>query len=79
MTLFEAASLQRVGVTAIDIPTPFASFEDYWQPFAGGQGPAPAYAMALDATPQGSSRRSGQVSGAARRPNPTEACIRARV
>jgi hypothetical protein len=34
-------------VKAIDIPTPFASFEDYWQPFLGGQGPAPSYAMSL--------------------------------
>jgi hypothetical protein len=33
---------------AIDIPTPFIGFEDYWQPFLGGQGPAPAYAMSLD-------------------------------
>ena len=46
--LFGAAGLQRVEVTAIDIPTPFASFDDYWRPFLGGQGPAPAYAMALD-------------------------------
>ncbi|HKC12574.1 MAG TPA: SAM-dependent methyltransferase, partial [Vicinamibacteria bacterium] len=23
------------------------SFEDYWRPFLGGQGPAPAYALAL--------------------------------
>ena len=30
------------------MPTPFASFEEYWQPFLGGQGPAPAYAMSLD-------------------------------
>ncbi|MEP7359226.1 MAG: SAM-dependent methyltransferase, partial [Anaerolineales bacterium] len=22
-------------------------FDDYWQPFLGGQGPAPAYAMSL--------------------------------
>ena len=35
---------------AIDIPTPFASFEGYWQPFLGGQGPATAYAMSLDET-----------------------------
>jgi len=35
-------------VTAIDIPTPFESFEDYWQPFLGGQGPAPAYALSLE-------------------------------
>jgi SAM-dependent methyltransferase len=46
--LFESAGLRRVDVTALDVPTPFASFEDYWQPFLGGQGPAPAYAMALD-------------------------------
>lgn len=26
------------------------TFEDYWQPFLGGQGPAPAYAMSLDET-----------------------------
>jgi len=29
------------------VPTDFASFDDYWSPFLGGQGPAPAYAMAL--------------------------------
>ena len=46
---FAGAGLVGTEVTAIDIPTPFASFEDYWQPFLGGQGPAPAYAMALDA------------------------------
>jgi SAM-dependent methyltransferase len=46
--LFASAGLRDVEVTAIDIPTPFASFEEYWRPFLGGQGPAPAYAMALD-------------------------------
>jgi hypothetical protein len=35
-------------VKPIDIPTQFANFDDYWQPFLGGQGPAPAYAMSLD-------------------------------
>jgi ubiquinone/menaquinone biosynthesis C-methylase UbiE len=45
--LFEKNRLKEVAVTAIDVPTPFASFEDYWQPFLGGQGPAPAYAMSL--------------------------------
>jgi SAM-dependent methyltransferase len=47
-TLFENAGLKGVEVTAIDIPTQFANFEDYWEPFLGGQGPAPAYAMSLD-------------------------------
>jgi len=46
--LFAGAGLEDVAVTPIDIPTPFANFEDYWQPFLGGQGPAPAYAMSLD-------------------------------
>jgi SAM-dependent methyltransferase len=45
--LFASAGLNGIEVTAIDIPTPFAGFEDYWQPFLGGQGPAPAYAMSL--------------------------------
>ena len=46
--LFSDAGLEDVAVTAIDVPTPFASFDDYWQPFLGGQGPAPSYAMSLD-------------------------------
>jgi SAM-dependent methyltransferase len=48
--LFASAGLQNVGVKPIDIPTFFADFDDYWQPFLGGQGPAPAYAMSLDET-----------------------------
>lgn len=47
-TLFKTAGLTRVATTAIDIATPFASFDDYWRPFLGGNGPAPAYAMSLD-------------------------------
>jgi SAM-dependent methyltransferase len=46
--LFTSAGLAGVEVTSIDIQTPFATFEEYWQPFLGGQGPAPAYAMSLD-------------------------------
>jgi SAM-dependent methyltransferase len=48
--LFASAGLSAVQVTAIDVTTSFAGFEDYWRPFLGGQGPAPAYAMALDDT-----------------------------
>jgi SAM-dependent methyltransferase len=48
--LFASAGLRGAQVTAIDIMTSFAGFEDYWRPFLGGQGPAPAYAMALDDT-----------------------------
>ena len=46
--LFADAGLKGVEVTAIDIPTPFANLDDYWKPFLGGQGPAPAYCMSLD-------------------------------
>jgi SAM-dependent methyltransferase len=46
--LFSGAGLTRVEVTPIDIATRFTSFDDYWRPFLGGQGPAPAYAVSLD-------------------------------
>jgi SAM-dependent methyltransferase len=45
--LWTKAGLDDVTVRAIDVPTVFADFDDYWQPFLGGQGPAPGYAMAL--------------------------------
>jgi SAM-dependent methyltransferase len=46
--LFADAGLGQIAVKPIDIPTRFADFDDYWQPFLGGQGPAPAYATSLD-------------------------------
>jgi SAM-dependent methyltransferase len=45
---FEGAGLDEVATTGIVIDTPFEDFDDYWQPFLGGQGPAPAYLMSLD-------------------------------
>jgi SAM-dependent methyltransferase len=45
--LFRGAGLGAVDVRAIDVPTVFRDFDDYWSPFLGGQGPAPGYAMAL--------------------------------
>ncbi|HEY6259231.1 MAG TPA: methyltransferase domain-containing protein, partial [Xanthobacteraceae bacterium] len=45
--LFDQAGLQRTDVRAIEVPTVFKSFDDYWSPFLGGQGPAPTYCMAL--------------------------------
>lgn len=47
MDLFASAGLHAGEVTAIEIETQFPSFEDYWRPFLGGQGPAPAYAMSM--------------------------------
>ena len=51
--LFVGAGLRSVDVTAIDVPTRFQNFDDYWRPFLGGQGPAPSYAMSLDETARG--------------------------
>jgi SAM-dependent methyltransferase len=49
-SLFSGAGLEHAEVKPIDIATQFSDFDDYWRPFLGGQGPAPAYAMALDET-----------------------------
>jgi len=40
--LFRAAGLEQVETLAIDIPTVFRDFDDYWQPFLGGRAPRPA-------------------------------------
>jgi len=45
--LFRGAGLADVEVRAIDVPTVFRDFDDFWSPFLGGQGPAPGYCMAL--------------------------------
>jgi len=47
-TFFRNAGLGSVESIAIDVPTRFKNFDDYWNPFLGGQGPAPGYAMSLD-------------------------------
>jgi SAM-dependent methyltransferase len=46
-TLFRGGKLQDIESRAIDVPTVFPDFDDYWTPFLGGQGPAPGYAMSL--------------------------------
>jgi SAM-dependent methyltransferase len=46
--LFQTTGLDKVGVRAIDVPTVFRDFDDYWSPFLGGQAPAPGYAMSLN-------------------------------
>jgi len=45
--LFLNANLSDIEVRAIDVPTVFCDFDDYWTPFLGGQGPAPSYTMSL--------------------------------
>jgi SAM-dependent methyltransferase len=46
--LFEAAGLTELEARAIEVPTRFRDFDDYWSPFLGGQGPAPSYVASLD-------------------------------
>jgi SAM-dependent methyltransferase len=53
-TLFRRAGYATVETRAIDVPTRFRDFDDFWTPFLGGQGPAPGYAMSLS-----ESRRAG--------------------
>jgi SAM-dependent methyltransferase len=57
--LFEAftdAGLQEVDVRAIDAPTAFRDFDDFWTPFLTGQAPAPAYNMSLSEEKRGDLR-----------------------
>ncbi len=45
---FKSADLVDVSVEALDIPTAFKTFDDYWKPFLGGVGSAPKYCVSLD-------------------------------
>ena len=47
--LFRAGRLRDVRCEPIEIPTEFASFDDYWRPLLGGTGPAPSFVASLDA------------------------------
>lgn len=46
--LAKNAGLGAVECTAIEAPTLFKDFDDYWHPFTLGQGPAPGYCAKLD-------------------------------
>ena len=46
--LWTGAGLAGVTVGPVEVPTVFADFDDYWNPFLGGQGPAPGYVASLD-------------------------------
>jgi len=45
--LFTDGGLTDIEVRAIEVPTVFADFDDFWSPFLGGQGPAPSYVTSL--------------------------------
>lgn len=46
--VFQQAGLRDIVGRAIEVPTHFRDFDDYWSPFLGGQGAAPSYVVALD-------------------------------
>jgi len=46
--LLRGAGLTDVDSRHIDVPTVFRDFDDYWEPFLAGQGPAPAYVVSLE-------------------------------
>ncbi len=50
--LWQDIGLTAIDVRAIDIPTVFQDFADYWTPFLGKQGAAPTYLASVDATTQ---------------------------
>jgi SAM-dependent methyltransferase len=45
---FAGAGLSAVQTLAIEVPTVFTDFDDYWTPFLRGTGPAPGYVASLD-------------------------------
>ena len=47
-SLFRAGGLTGVETGALEIPTDFTTFDDYWLPFLRGTGPAPAFVASLD-------------------------------
>ena len=56
--LFTGAGLGDVEVEEIVVPTVFTDFDDYWTPFLGGTGPAPAYAAQLPEEARAALRKS---------------------
>lgn len=46
--LFRQAGFLDVHCDPIEITTEFSSFDEYWQPFLGGSGPAPSYVSSLE-------------------------------
>lgn len=46
--VWRSVGLLDVQEAAVEVPLSFSSFEDYWQPFLDGVGPAGAYVVSLD-------------------------------
>lgn len=46
--LADSVGLKEIKSAAIEVPTIFTEFEDYWHPFTLGAGPAPGYCLSLE-------------------------------
>ena len=46
--LFKSAGMIKTAIEPIEVETNFKNFDDFWNPFLGGQGPAPTYVLSLD-------------------------------
>jgi trans-aconitate methyltransferase len=55
--LFAKAGLESIAVHGIEVPTVFENFDDFWKPFLGKTGPAPAYLASLNDTDRERIRR----------------------
>ena len=61
--LFRGAGLAAVAVQAIEIPTTFRDFDDYWQPLLlGGSGVAQRYVTSLEETQRAALREQLQAT-----------------
>lgn len=49
VALFRRGGLHQVSCEPLEIPTPYASFDEFWDSFLGGTGPAPSYVASLSA------------------------------
>jgi hypothetical protein len=54
--LFSDAGLREIETRALEFTMVFADFDDYWQPFLGGVGPAPSYVVGLSEEKRGALR-----------------------
>jgi SAM-dependent methyltransferase len=48
-SIFRYAGLRDTRSAALEIPTRFEGFSDYWEPFLGATGPAPSFVASLSA------------------------------
>ena len=46
--IFKRSGFSEIETAPLEIRTDFRDFDDYWEPFLGGQGPAPTYVLSLD-------------------------------